>query len=96
MSGEMIKAIEHKEGDWRRGKGWKQVIEDTRQGEREKQFQEWKRQRGSEVKIGEEGEEAVTEEVRELYLRLIFAYQGGVHLLVRVRRAALCYPYDLL
>ena len=27
------------------------------------------------MKIGEEGEEAVTAEVRELYLQLIFAYQ---------------------
>ena len=67
MSGEMIKDIEHKEGDWRRGKGCRQVIEDTRQEGRENQFQEWKQQRGAEVKIGEEGEEAVTEEVRELY-----------------------------
>ena len=34
MSGEMIKDTEHKEGDWRRGNGWRQVIdhEDTRQG----------------------------------------------------------------
>ena len=77
MSGEMIKDMEHKEGDWRRGNGWKQVIEDTRQGEKEKQFQEWKQKMGSEVKIGEEGDEAVTEEVRELYLRLIFAYNSG-------------------
>ena len=75
MSGEMIKDIEHKEGDWRRGRTWKQIIEDTKEGEREKQFQGWKEAKGAEVKIGEEGEEAVTAEVRELYLRLIFAYQ---------------------
>ena len=71
----MIKDIEHKEGDWRRGRTWKQIIEDTKDGEREKQFQRWKEAKGAEVKIGEEGEEAVTAEVRELYLRLIFAYQ---------------------
>ena len=75
MSGEMIKGIEHKEGDWRRGRTWKQIVEETKEGERERQFQSWKEAKGTEVKIGEEGEEAVTAEVRELYLQLICAYQ---------------------
>ena len=36
MSGEMIKDTEHKEGDWGRGKTWRQIIDETRSGEKEK------------------------------------------------------------
>ena len=32
MSGEMIKDIEHKEGDWRRGRTWKQIVEEAKEG----------------------------------------------------------------
>ena len=31
MSGEMIKDMEHKEGDWRRGKSWREIIEGTKE-----------------------------------------------------------------
>ena len=36
MSGNMLKDMEHKEGDWRRGKTWKELVEATRTGKREK------------------------------------------------------------
>ena len=35
MSGSMIKDIEHKEGDWRREKTWKEIVDATRSGEKE-------------------------------------------------------------
>jgi len=77
-SSSMIKDIEHKEGDWRRGKTWKELVEATKSGEREKQFQVWKEKMRDEIKIGEEEDKDMTEDVKDIYRRLIFAYQGVI------------------
>ena len=66
--------MEHKVGDWRRGKSWREIIEGTREGGRNGEYLEWRKLREEDIKIGEEGEEALTEEAKDLYLRLIFAY----------------------
>ena len=50
-------------------------MEATREGEKDKQFQAWKEKMGDEVKIGEEGEAALMEEIKDIYRRLIIAYK---------------------
>ena len=37
----MRTAIEHDEGDWRRGLSWKQVVEETKQADKNTRFLEW-------------------------------------------------------
>ena len=69
-SGEMIKDMEHKVGDWRRGKSWREIIEGTKEGGRNGQYLAWRKLREGDITIGEEGEEALTEEAKDLYLRL--------------------------
>ena len=68
---------EHAAGDWRKGKSWKQVIAATRKGQLQIQFEKWRNKNEEFIKIGEEEGKpgAVEEEIKELYLRLIFAYR---------------------
>jgi hypothetical protein len=68
---------EHAAGDWRKGKSWKQVIAATRKGQLQIQFEKWRDKNEEFIKIGEEEGKpgAVEEEIKELYLRLIFAYR---------------------
>ena len=78
LSSGMRTNTEHQEGDWRRGKNHKEVIAGTREGEQQKEFEEWKRDMESKIKIGEEEEgdgDPTYEAVKDLYLRLIFAYR---------------------
>ena len=72
----MITTTEHNDGDWRQGLSWQQIIEGTKEAQRNTAFVSWRAHKEAEIKIGEDsGEGVVTAAVKELYLRLIFAYQ---------------------
>ena len=66
---------EHRKGDWRRGMTWDEVIQETRQPGLEEKFREWEKNQGSGMKIGEKSSDRVSAEVKEMYRRLLFAYQ---------------------
>ena len=76
----MLETLEHEEGDWRKGLNWKQVLEATREPQRDKAYKEWHKEWEQKIKIGEEeGQEgAVTEAIKDCYRRLIFAYKEVV------------------
>ena len=76
----MSTEVDHAPGDWRRGQSWKQILDATRHGTRDREFRAWRGRMEERIKIGEEeGQEgAVTEAVKEMYLRLIFAYKEVV------------------
>ena len=42
MLGEMIKDVEHKAGDWRRGKSCGEIIEGTKEESRNREYLEWR------------------------------------------------------
>ena len=70
----MRTTTEHDEGDWRRGLTWKQVVQGTRTPERDAQFRQWRHEQEANIKIGEEGANATTAEIKEI-LRLLWAYR---------------------
>ena len=73
----MSEETEHSEGDWRKGKSWKQLVQETRQEPHNAQFKEWRARKEAAIKIGEEEGQPghVAQDIKECYLRLIFAYK---------------------
>ena len=71
---------DHAVGDWRQGQSWAQILSAMRCGARDTEFRAWRAKMEETIKIGEEAgqEGAVTEAVKEMYLRLIFAYKEVV------------------
>ena len=72
--------MDHAVGDWRKGQSWTQILSATRCGARGTEFRAWRAKMEEKIKIGEEAGQdgAVTEAVKEMYLRLIFAYKEVV------------------
>ena len=63
----MLDTLEHEEGDWRKGLSRKQVLEATREPQRDTAYKEWHIEWEQNIKIGEDkGQEgAVTEAIKD-------------------------------
>ena len=70
--------VEHPASDWRSGKSWKQIIEYTQTDSQEPQFRVWQQKYGGEIKVGGPLRNNVTEEIKEIYCRLLFAYKDTI------------------